>query len=42
MVLNYIYYLLVITKHNIVDYLKALEKVSQKLVEEGLKVKAEK
>ena len=37
----YIYYVLVITKHNLVDNLKALEKVLQKLLESVFKIKLE-
>ena len=41
MVRVYIYEVLVITKHNFADHMKALEKVLQKLAEAGLKVKTE-
>ena len=42
MVSVYIYKMIVITKHNEVDQLEALERVLQKLTETGLSVSAEK
>ena len=41
MIREYIDNLIVINKHDFVDHLKVIEKVLQKLVEEGLKVNAE-
>ena len=36
--INYIYNIMLITKHNSADYLKALEKVPWNLVDSGLKL----
>ena len=41
MVRAYIYDVLIITKNNFEDYLKALDKVLQRLTEAGLKLIAE-